>query len=64
MATGGGGLSHPAYDSGVVTVMCDEDPPELRRAGLAFSRSGDLRLFDGLRRGRYRIRGRRGGRAG
>jgi len=59
MATGGGGLSHPAYDGGVVTVMCDEDSPALRRAGFAFSRSGDLRLFSGLRRGRYWIHGRR-----
>jgi hypothetical protein len=59
MATGGVGLSHPAYDGGVVTVARDADQPELRNAGFAFSRSGDPRLFEGLRRGRYWIHGRR-----
>jgi len=59
MATGGVGLSHPAYDGGVVTVARDADQPELRNAGFAFSRSGDPRLFGGLRGGRYWIHGRR-----
>src|SRR6266481_7907707 len=55
---GGGGLSHPAYDGGCVTVMCDADQSELRNAALGLSRSGDPRLFSGLRRGRYWIHGR------
>jgi hypothetical protein len=50
-------LHRPAYDGVVVTLMCDEALVELCGAGFAFSGSGDLRLFGGLGRNRYRIRG-------
>jgi hypothetical protein len=57
MVAGEVALRRPAYDGAVVTVKCNEAGVELCGAGFAFSGSGNSRLFGGLGRNRYRIRG-------